>query len=59
MATFGKRLSDENVKVIAEPGGFSGYLLKGAVFFFFFFFKELLRELVSGFGRIKGLCGDL
>lgn len=57
MATFGKRLSDENVKVIAEPGGFSGYLLKGAVFFFFF--KELLRELVSGFGRIKGLCGDL
>lgn len=56
MATFGKRLSDENVKVIAEPGGFSGYLLKGAVLFFF---KELLRELVSGFGRIKGLCGDL
>ena len=39
-ATFGKRLSDENVKVIAKPRGFSGYLLKGAVFFFFFFFKN-------------------
>lgn len=47
-ATFGKRLSDENVKVIAEPGGFSGYLLKGAVFFFSFlknYFASWFRVL--------------
>lgn len=47
MATFGKRLSDENVKVIAEPGGFSGYLLKGAVLFFFLknYFASWFRVL--------------
>lgn len=46
-ATFGKRLSDENVKVIAEPGGFSEYLLKGAAFFFFLknYFANWFRVL--------------